>query len=176
MLKITQKIDEILKEKNITRYRLCKLAEFHNSSFSMILKGKRPFPDTLAEKISIILDVPEEILYGAILADMHPKVFIERAANVAKNRRYKRKTLLNQNINKALYDKSMSQTAFATLIKSKQTDVNKMINGKISLSPKVRQGVSEVLGIPEDEIRAWVLADEYELAALEEALSLLQPE
>lgn len=170
MLKITQKIDEILKEKDISRYRLCKLIGFHEGAFSMILSGKRDFSENVLKKLLPILEVSKEEFSGWVITDKHPKVFIRKAAEAAKNRKYKTKKILAQNLNEMLKEKNLSETAFAKAVKYDQSSFNKMVKGQISMSPTVIKKTSEFFEIPEEDIRAWSLADKYGLGALEEAL------
>ena len=167
----TEKINKILKEKGVSQKKLGELFKKGKSHISHILSGERPFPKKHIEKILPILGVSRDEFNSWIAADEYPKELIEKAVESIKNRKYKRKPVFTQNVDRALDAKYLSRSAFAKIIVYHQPSVNKMINQKISVAPKVIDGLSEVLEIPKDDLQAWILADKYGLTALELALT-----
>ena len=83
-LVITQKISIILKEKNLTAYKLSKLMDISDSALYGMIKGIDPFSIKFIEKIAPILGVSKEEIQGWILADKYSKEIIELAIKAKK--------------------------------------------------------------------------------------------
>ncbi|EKE03146.1 MAG: hypothetical protein ACD_20C00243G0002 [uncultured bacterium] len=166
---LTQKIDNILKEKNLSRYKLSKLVGCSESALNQMARGETKFSDNIIEKILPILEVSREEFESWILADKYPKKIIERAIQIKKEFPYKRKSVLTTKIDEILEEKGMSRTALAKQINYSQSGLNRMITGKINMSRPVLEKISKVLDIPQEEILSWILADKNSLKSLEVA-------
>ena len=169
---LKNKIDTILKSKGLTRYKISVDLDCSKSALNQMARGDIPFSDEMKEKLAPILEVSIEEFNSWIIADEYPKAFIEKLISIHKNRKDKGENILAQNINGLLAEKDLSQTDFAKIIKYDQSAINKMINGKISLSDRVLNGLSEVLEIPAEDIQAWNIADKYSIKTLEMALGI----
>lgn len=174
MLIIKKKIDEALKNKNLSRYQLCKFIDFHEGSFSMILSGKRVFPEQLIEKILPVLEVSREEFEGWILADKYTKEVLELAIQAKKNFPYKRKSILTTKIDEILKEKGLSRTAFAKQINYGQSGLNQIITGKRTMSKSVLEKIAIAFEVPENEILSWIVVDKYDLRVLENGVFLLE--
>ena len=163
------KIDSILKSKGLNRNKIKELVGVSDGTLSKMVLGTRPFSVNVKEKLIPILEVSRDEFDSWIVADEYSNELIEKAISSISSANSPDK-IFEQNINGLLAEKSLSQTDFAKIIKYDQSSVNKMINGKISLSPKVLKGLSEALGITIENIQAWCLADKYSLKTLEMAL------
>ena len=169
----SEKISKILKEKNISQRKICELLKKSKSHISHILNGERTFPQKHIKKLLPVLEVSREEFDSWIVTDEYSKKIMEKAIIEAKKKKEDTKTVFAENMDKILKEKGIpSRKIFADLIKYDQSSVNKMVNCKISLSPKVIKGCFDVLGIPEEDVLAWNLADKYSLKTLEMALEL----
>jgi transcriptional regulator with XRE-family HTH domain len=170
MLIVKAKTRNILKNKNISFYKLSKLINYDESYLLNIFNGKNSFPEKFINKLLPILEVSKEEFESWVVADKYPKEILERAIQIRKDFPYKRKSILTVKIDKVLDEKNMSRTALAKQIKYSQSGLNKMIIGKINMSKSVMERVSKMLEIPQDEILSWIVADKYSLDVLERAL------
>ncbi|OGI20984.1 MAG: hypothetical protein A2287_03505 [Candidatus Melainabacteria bacterium RIFOXYA12_FULL_32_12] len=84
MLVITRKINEILKRKNLSCHKLSQLVNYKISSFDEMVKGKRPFPGHVIERLLPILEVSQEEFEGWILTDKYSREIIELAIKAKK--------------------------------------------------------------------------------------------
>lgn len=169
MLIVKAKTINILKNKDISFYKLSKLTHYDESYISNIFSGKNPFPEKFVRKLLSILEVPKDDFESWILADKYPKELLERAIQKRKEFQYKRKSVLTFNIDKILEEKEMSRTALSKEIQYSQSGLNAMIIGKINMSKPVIEKISTALEIPQDEIQSWIVADKYKLELLEKA-------
>ena len=169
MIIVTRKADEILKRKNLSRYKLSKLINKDESYINHVFRGEQPFSENVIKKLLPILEIPRAEFESWIIADKYPKEIIERAIRIKKEFPYKRKSVLTVKIDKILEEKDMSRTALAKQINYSQSGLNRMITGKINTSKPVLEKVSKALDIPQEEISSWILADKYSLQVLEMA-------
>ncbi len=167
----SSRIKKILKEKNLTIYKLGKKINFSSGALHKMLHGKSSFSQNAIEKLLPILEISKEELEIWILADKYSREVIELAVKNRKEFPYKRKRLLTTKIDEILREKYMSRTNLAMQIKYGQSGLNRMITGKIGMSASVLKKISEALEIPQDEILSWIVADSYSLGVLEAALA-----
>lgn len=169
---LSNKIDEILNKKGLTRYKLCQLTEIKPPVLSQMITGKRPVSKNIREKILPFLEVSPEEFESWIIAGKYPKNIIENAIEFSKKREDKKKNVLTQNIDKMLSERNLSRTALSKLIGNSQSGLNRVIASKESLSKNVAAKFAGFFEIPEENLQAWVLADKYSLKALELALKI----
>jgi len=177
---ITEKIDNILKNKNLTRYKLSKMFDCSESALNQMARGDISFSDNIMEKIIPILEVSREEFESWIVADKYSKETLELAIK-AKKESVKRnskincqpvKKILTTKLDEILQSKNLSRTALSKQIKHSQSSVNNAITGKEYLSKKLMKKISTALEIPENEIQSWVIADKYSLKVLELAVNI----
>jgi transcriptional regulator with XRE-family HTH domain len=168
---LKDKIDKILKEKNLSRYKLCQSTRVADSTMSEMTTGKKPLSKNVMKKISPILEVSIEEFESWILADKYPKEILKLAIQAKKDFPYKRKSILTAKIDSILQQKGMSRTDLSKEIKYSQSALNRMIIGQINMSDSVRERIAAVFEISQDEILSWIVADRYSLQILEPAYS-----
>lgn len=162
---ITEKINHILSQKNLSRYKVSKLLDYKESTLNRIINGKQTISDELIEKLLPILEVSKEEFIAWIIADKYSKEAVRNALN-ALGMKLDNKPVLTKNIDIILAEKNLSRTELSKLIKYDQSGLNKMITGQISMSKAVILKLVPVLEVNEDTITGWILADEYSLAIL----------
>jgi len=167
---LKNKIDEILKNKNLTIYKLNKLIKYDESSLNKAIKMQMSFPEHVIDKILPILEVSREEFTSWIVADKYPENIIKMALQELKNS--ENSPVLTKNIDKILSEKNLSRTQLSKIINYSQSGLNRMIVGKISMSQSIIAKIAPALEIPEDTLRAWVLAGKYSQIILEMALNL----
>lgn len=170
MKKYTEKIDYILKNKNLSRSNVSTMVGCSRNALNQMIRGDISFSEKIEEKILPILEISKEEFESWIIADKYPKEIIEKAIKSFKTREDKKKSVLSQNINRILKEKNLSQTAFSKIIKHSQSSLNCAITGKEPLSKKLMGKISIGLELSQDDLQAWVLADKYSLKVLELAL------
>ena len=166
---LKEKILSILKNKNITFYKLSNLVEFDESALNKMIKGKIKISENLIKKLLPILEISKEEFESWIVADKYQPEIIEKAIESIKNKEEKI-LILTQNIDKILKEKKLSRTALSKLIKHSQSGLNRVIIGKEPLSRNVMEKISAGLEIPKEDLQSWVLADKSSLKILELAL------
>jgi plasmid maintenance system antidote protein VapI len=169
---ITEKIDNNIKKRNLSRYKISKLLNYKESTLNRIINGKQSFSKALVEKLLPILEVSKEEFESWIIADKYSKEVIYKAIEAFKNRENNKTLVLTQNIDRILKEKNLSQTALSKLIKHSQSALNCALTGKEPLSKNVMKKLSEFFEIQEESLQAWILADKYPLKVLELALKL----
>ena len=170
MLIIKLKIDNILKNKKISYYKLSKLVDYDESYINNIFKGKNPFPEKLIDKILPILEIKKEDFESWIIADNYTKELLELAVQTRKNFPYKNKSVLTNNIDCLLEKKEVSRTTLSKEINYSQSGLNQIITGRRTMSKSILKKLSEFFEIPQDQILSWIIADKYCLKILEKAL------
>jgi len=83
--------------------------------------------------------------------------------------------ILTTKIDSILHAKGMSRTALSKEIKYNQSALNKMILGRRSISKPVFKKLSAVLGVSQNEIMSWIIADKYTLKTLKSAFCFYLP-
>jgi len=184
MKKIAEKIDFILKNKELSRSNASSIIGCSRNSLNQMIRTKRPFSDKIKEKLLPILEVSREEFESWIIADKYDKKIIEKALESAKwiasshladaprNDDKNKPLILTQNIDKILKEKTLSRTALSKIIKHSQSSLNCAITGKEPLSKNLMKKLSTALEIPEKDLQAWVLADKYPIKILELALKI----
>jgi transcriptional regulator with XRE-family HTH domain len=171
MSAIKDKIDNIIKEKNISYYQLSKMVDFDESALNKMLKGKITLSYNLLEKIAPILEVSQEEIKGWILVDKYPENILKRALEVKQEIKSEMgKLILTDKIDTLLQDKGLSRTALSGLIGYSQGKLNQMIKGDEPISPLVISKIAPVLEVSEEEIISWTVADKWSVEALQLAL------
>ncbi|MFA6989275.1 MAG: helix-turn-helix domain-containing protein [Candidatus Gastranaerophilaceae bacterium] len=168
MLIITEKIHQILNNKNISENKLANLINYHSGSLNKIIKGQQSVSDSVIEKLSQNLEVSTDEIKGWILADKCSKEVLKLAIE-AKNENHEN-LILTSKIDALLRDKNLSRTSLSKIINYSQGRLNEIIIGKKSMSKTVLAKISNVLEISEDEIKSWILADKYSLKTLKTAI------
>jgi len=167
---LEKKINNILINKNFSHRQLAiEIGEFDSSVNSMI-RGIRAFPEHVIDKILPILEVSREEFTSWIVADKYSQKIIQLALQELKNS--ENSPVLTKNIDKILFEKNLSRTQLSKIINYSQSGLNRMIVGKISMSQSIIAKIAPVLEIPEDTLRAWVLAGNYSRDLIEKALNL----
>jgi len=171
---ITEKIDEILKNKNLSRYKLSQLIDYKESTLSRIIRGEQSFSKNVKEKMLPILEVSREEFESWIVADKYPNEVLRLALEAKKSSLMgcQSTKILTTKLDEILQSKNLSRTALSKQIKHSQSSVNNAITGKDPLSKKLMQKISSALEIPENEIQSWVIADKYPLEVLELAVKI----
>ena len=166
------KINNIINEKFSSIYSLKKEIGYTGGGLDEMLKGNRNFSEEVLKKLLPILEISREEFDSWIVVDNYPEKLIEKAIEAHKNRKYKRKSILAQNINAGIKEKGLSQTAFGKIIGHSQSVISCVINGKESLSDNLAEKIAAGFGISAEEVKAWDLADKYSFKTLELALEL----
>ncbi|MDD3012726.1 MAG: helix-turn-helix transcriptional regulator [Candidatus Gastranaerophilales bacterium] len=176
---VTKKIDKILRNKNLSRYKLSKLIDYRENTLNHMIRGEQSFSDTVKERILPILEVSIEEFEGWILADKYSKEIIKMAINTKLDRSSRRsltapqddiELILTAKIDEILQNKNISRTQLSKLIKHDQSTLNRMITGKETMSKSVISRIAIALEITENEIKSWILAGKYSLKTLKTAL------
>lgn len=167
---VKDELDKIVKSKSISYYQLSKILDYDESYINNILKGKRPFPDHLIDKICEVLEINKDEFLAWIIVDKYSKEVIQIAVNELNNREDISKLVLTQKIDQKLKEKGLSRTALSKMINYSQSGLNRMIVGKESLSKSVISRIAPILEVSEDSIKGWVLADKYPTEVLTLAL------
>jgi len=166
---VTDKINKILDEKNLNIYQLNKLMDFSDGALRKMISAKSHFSEKAVKKLLPVLEVSREEFECWVLADKYPREVLKLAIDNKKKFPFKRKSILTVKIDEILQQKNMSRTALAKEINYSQSGLNRMITGKINMSTPVIAKISEVLGILQNNILSWILADRYSLQILEMA-------
>ena len=170
-LLITKKIKELLKNKNLTGYKLSKIIGISDGSMYAMIRGQAEFPADKIQKIAALMEVPSDEIKGWILADKYPQNILKRAIEVKQEVKPDAGMLiLTAKIDNYLQQKGLSRTALSKVIGYSQGKLNEMIKGVEPISPLVISKIAPVLGVSEDEIISWVIADKYSVEALRVAL------
>jgi len=161
------KIHNLLEQKGLSQNKLAQLTDCNRGSFSLMIHGKKPFPNDIILKMAITLDVSPEEIKGWILADKYPKNILEMAIRVKQEiPQEEGKLILTAKIDEILQQKRISRTALSKLIDYSQGKLNEMIISKEPISSLVITKIAPVLEVSEDEIASWIVADKYSLEAL----------
>ncbi len=75
----TTKIDNILKEKDMSRTALAKKIEYGQSTLNKMITGKRNASKSVLQKLSKILEIPQDELLSWIIADKYSLELLEAA-------------------------------------------------------------------------------------------------
>jgi transcriptional regulator with XRE-family HTH domain len=169
MLVITKKFQQILKGKNLSQIALAKKVIYDDAALNAIILGKRAFPDPLLEKISKILEIPEEEFKSWIIADKYTVETLQTAIEELENKQ-DNILILTKNIDEILSNKGMSRTALSKMIGYSQSGLNRMIVGNESLSKSVIARIAPILEVSEEKIKGWFIAGKYDLSLLKLAL------
>lgn len=173
MLKVKDKTDGILKDKNISYYKLSELVDYDEGYLSKIFNGKNSFPKPLIKKLLPILEVSHEEFESWIVADKYSEKVLKLAIRAKKDFPYKRKSILTAKIDAVLQERNLSRRAFAKqVIDYEQSGFNQMVVGKRNMSPAVLEKTANAFGVDCDVVLSWVVADRYNLPVLERALGL----
>jgi len=78
-LVLTQNIDKILQEKNMSRTVLAKAIKYDQPSVNKMITGKISVSKTVLTRISEFLEIPAEDLQAWVLADRHSLRILELA-------------------------------------------------------------------------------------------------
>jgi len=170
---LAKKIDNILKEKNLSRYKLSKLIGCSESALNQMARGKIKFSENIIIKILPFLEVSREEFESWVIADKYPKEILKLAVQTKKDFPYKRKSILTTKIDAILQEKGISRTALSKEIKYSQSGLNQIITGRRTMPKSVLERLAIALEIPLDKILSWVVADRYSLQILETACGLL---
>lgn len=173
MLIITKKITDILKEKNLSQYKLAQLIGYDHGGLGCMIRGEKPFPEDKIQKIAPILEVSPDTIKGWILADKYPKSILKMAIEVKQEITPEAgKLILTVKIDGLLKPKKLSRTVLSKVIGYNQGKLNKMIKGVEPISPLVISKIAPVLEVSEEEIISWTVADRYSLEALRVAIGI----
>jgi transcriptional regulator with XRE-family HTH domain len=172
MLIVTKKANRILKEKNISHYKLSQLIKKDEGYINNIFRGVQSFSDNVIKKLLPILEVPKSEFESWILADKYPKEVIQLAIEAKKKKNKEYKLVLTAKIDELLKEKGLSRTAFSKQIKHSQSSFNNAITGKESLSKNLMLKISQGLNIELKTIQTWVVADKYSLKILQLAANI----
>jgi len=168
------KIDEILKQKKLSRNKLSILIDCTYGALNQMVRGERPFSEKIIEKILPILEVSHEEFDSWILADAYPKEILELAfKHKIEIKKKKKELILTIKIDSILKQRNVSRTTLSKEINHSQSGLNRVITGKEPLSKTVRSKLARAFNISEDEIISWVVADKYSLEVIELAISHL---
>lgn len=172
---LKEKIDKILKEKDLSVYKISKLINYSHGGLSDMIYGRRPFSESILAKILPMLEVSKDELDSWIIADKYSKESIKIAFTEQETKlNEEKKLILTKNIDKILENKNMSRTILSKIINYSQSGLNRMITGNESLSKSVISKIAPILEISEDRIKGWVLADKYSSKSIELAYSLIK--
>jgi len=166
---LTKKIDNTLKEKNLSRYKLSKLIGCSESALNQMARGKIKFSENIIEKILPFLEISRTEFESWILADKYSKEVLKLAIQAKKDFPYKKKLILTTNIDNILKEKGISRTVLSKEIKYGQSGLNQIITGKRTMPKSILERLSNALEISQDQILSWIVADKYNIQILEEA-------
>ena len=165
-------IEEILKRKNTTIYKVSQEMNVKDNALYEMAKGRSKFSEKFIKKLLPILEISREEFESWVVADKYSKEVLQLAIQTKKDFPYKRKSILTNKIDTVLQEKSMSRTDLSKEIKYSQSGLNRMIVGQINMSKSVLERNSTVLEIPEKDLQAWIVADKYSLQLLERTNAL----
>jgi len=77
---LTTNIDQILKEKGLSRTTLSKEIKYGQSGLNQIITGKRNMPKSVLEKLSITFEVSQNEILSWIIADKYSLKILENAS------------------------------------------------------------------------------------------------
>jgi transcriptional regulator with XRE-family HTH domain len=172
MFNIKEKIDNILKEKKLSRRKISVLLDCSHQALSQMILKECPFSPKVKRKLIPILQISEDEFESWIIASMYESELIKSAIMAIKNKTNEELYIFTQNKNEILLKKGLSRRALSRLIKYSPSGLNSMINGQIGVSKPVMVKISQILDIPLSELQAWALADKYSLGILLSALEL----
>jgi len=172
MSNTVSKIDNILKNKGLSRYKLSKLINCTEGALNQMVRGNIAFSEKIILSILPVLEVSREEFESWILADKYSKELIQLAIEAKKTKRKDKKLIITAKIDEILESKGLSRTAFSKQINHSQSSFNNAITGKESLSKNLMTKISTAFEIPIEIIQSWVLADKYPLKTLEKALAI----
>lgn len=174
-LLITKKIKELLKNKNLTGYKLSKIIGISDGSMYAMIRGQAEFPADKIQKIAAVLEVSSDEINGWILADKCPENVLKRAIEVKQEVQLDIGMLiLTTKIDNYLQQKGLSRTSLSKVIGYSQGKLNEMIKGVEPISPLVISKIAPVLEVTEDEIISWIVADKHSINALRVAVECLK--
>ena len=168
---ITEKILKVLKEKDLSRYKLSKLIDYPESSLNGAINGKFSFSLNLMKKVSKVLKISVEEMQGWVLADKYDKNTLELALSAKIKHAKSQKFVFTLEIDERLQEKELSRTRLSKVINYSQGVLNEMIIGKHPISKTVIQKIAPIIEVSEDEIQAWIVAHKYSLEAIKVAIS-----
>lgn len=164
---VATKLHNLFKLKGISQNSLAKQAGCNRGSFSLMVHGKKPFPEEIIQKMAAVIEVSSDEIKGWILADKYPENVLKRAIEVKQEVKPDTGMLiLTAKIDEALKNKGLSRTALSKVIGYSQGKLNQMIKGDEPISPLVISKIAPVLEVSEKEIISWIIADRYSLEAL----------
>lgn len=173
MTVITEKIRQLLEEKNISQNELARRVQYKHGPFGSIIRGEKPIPEDVLIKMALILEISQEEIKGWILADKYPENILKRALEIKQEVKPEAgKLILTIKIDSLLQEKGLSRTALSGLIGYSQGKLNQMIKGDEPISPLVVSKIAPVLEVSEDEVTSWVVADKYSIGTLQVAVLL----
>jgi predicted transcriptional regulator len=79
---LTQNINKMLKEKNLSQTALSKLIKHSQSALNCAITGKEPLSENLMKKLSEFFEIPEEDLQAWILVDKYSLKILELALKI----------------------------------------------------------------------------------------------
>ncbi len=174
-LLITNKINELLKKKGLTGYKLSKIIGISDGAIYSMIRGRSTFPEDKIQKIAPVLEVSPEEIKGWILADKYLEEILQRAIELKKEPLHEdNKLILTTKLDELIHKKGLSRTKLSKIIGYSQGRLNEIIIGKKSMSKKVTQKISTFLEVSENELKSWILADKYSMKVLDAAVNALQ--
>lgn len=165
-------IERILKEKNLTIYKVSKEINVKDNALYEMAKGRSKFSEKFIKKLLPILEVSREAFESWIIADKYSKEVLKLAIQAKKDFPYKRKLILTTKIDDILQERGMSRTDLSKVIGYSQSGLNQIITGKRSVSKSVLGKLSVAFELSQDTILSWMVADRHSLAELESALQV----
>lgn len=81
-LVITNKIDDILIEKNLSRTQLAKQINYSQSGLNAMITGKKSFSKNVMQKVADVLEISPENIQAWILADKEEIQTLQKAIEV----------------------------------------------------------------------------------------------
>lgn len=164
---LTDKIDKLLSDKQLSRNKLALLIGYDAGSLNKMIKGEKSFAEDKIQKIAPILEIPPEQIKGWILADKYPENVLKRALEVKQEVKPEAGMLiLTAKIDEILKEKGLSRTRLSNLIGYSQGKLNEMIKGVEPMSPLVVSKIAPVLEVSEEEITSWIVAGKHPTDAL----------
>jgi hypothetical protein len=76
---LTVKIDEILKNKDMSRTNLARMINYSQSGLNRMIIGDAPMSKSVMERVSNVLEIPQNEFQSWIIADKYSLVILERA-------------------------------------------------------------------------------------------------
>ncbi len=171
-LLITKKIRELLKNKNLTGYKLSKIIGISDGSMYAMIRGQAKFPEDKIQKIAPILEVSPEEIKGWILADKYPKEVLQLALSVKKEHAGKKKLIFTAKIHQLMKERKLGISEFSREMDYNQGWLSQVVLGKEPVSDKLMQKLCDFSGLSREQITSWSVADKYSAEALSAAVSL----